>query len=344
MVGFRTAIHGGVILVAVFVVHVAYAGFARAQIDASTELEYEATPETRCMSSDELHAELAARLGRDPVREGAERTIQVQVTREGRELVARISMREGRSSAQRELRTLGRSCRELSEDLLLTLTLLIDTPPAAESEEVEEVEQVALPEPVREPIPERPAPQEVPEPVREPALEDPNVDEPVVEEPTLRLRIHLGALVALGALPKAGWGAEGALSLTFDALALTLGARYVGTPALEFTPGEVSSSLVQARAMFSYRFAGFEAGVVVGMGAFIASGSGYDTNESVTRLSLAVGGLGSFTLQVTPTIGVRLFVELLGSAVGTNIQVGDVVVWRSPALSGALGLAFVWGR
>lgn len=310
------------------------AGLAKA--DDTIRLAYEdATGD--CPSEEELRSELAARVGEDRVDSRSDREVAVSIVRaHPRELVAQIVVSEGgEPTGQRELRHTGRRCAELTEDLLLTLTLILDTPPARPSppEPAPAVmhEQAVVAPPVD------PEPRAAPESEREAEPEAPR------EDPT-SIRVDLLGGVGFGALPNVAWVVEANVGVSLGAWVVAIGARYTGSPEEPFAPGGVRAALARARVFGGYAFRGLELGVVLAAGALVASGHGFTENARVARASLGVGPRLSWTWRASPSFGLRLFGELMFALVSTDVRVDTDRVWAAGPLAGALGAGVVWGR
>ncbi len=282
-----------------------------------------------CLDEEAIRSELAARVGDDRVDPESDREVTVGIERAHRELVARIVVSEGgEPTGRRELRHSGRRCDELTEDLLLTLTLIIDTPPARPPEPEPEAE----PEPEPEPEPEDPVVPMAPEP------------EPATPEP-LRSSIRVSLLggASFGALPNVGWLVEADVEVALRSWVVAVGARYSGSPDESFAPGSIRATSVRARAFAGYAVRGLEAGLALAAGALVAAGRGFAENTRVSRASVGVGPRVSWTWRASPTFGLRIFGELLFSIVGTDIRVDTETAWASGPVAGSLGAGVVWG-
>lgn len=287
-----------------------------------------------CPSEEELRSELAARVGDDRVDAESGRAVTVAIERAHRDLVARIVVSEGgEPTGRRELRHTGRRCDELTEDLLLTLTLILDTPPTRPEPEPE-------PEPELEPEVE-PAPELTPVPVA--AEPEPAPEGPPADAPSSSVRVDLLGGVSFGALPNIGWLVEANVTVPVRSWVVAVGARYTGNQEEAFVPGAIRATLVRARVFAGYAFRGLEAGLAVAAGALVAAGRGFAENERVTRASVGLGPRVSWTWRPAPAFGVRLFGELLFSLVGTDVRVDTERAWAAGPAAGSVGLGVVWG-
>lgn len=311
----------------------------------------------RCASEDDIRSELAARVGQDRVDPESPREVRVAIERVGRELVAQITIvTEGVVMGRRELRAQGRACDDLVEDVLLTLSLIVETPivlpsetsgsdSGSDSDPDPDPDSEADPDPDPEADPDADADAD-PEMIVAPRDDLGGVQaiEYVAPQPKISLRYFLAAGVSLEALPNPAWAIEVGLMLPVGALRVALSARYTGNREMQVAPGSVRTTLIRVRAFAGYAWHSFQIGFVGAAGALIASGHNFDESSRVTRASVGIGPHLALQWRALPRLHLRLFGEVLLGVVDTDVNVDTETVWSSGPVSASLGVGVVWGR
>jgi hypothetical protein len=79
-------------------------------------------------------------------------------------------------------------------------------------------------------------------------------------------------------------------------------------------------------------------------GALQGTGSGVDVPEKDTTFYAAVGGRVGAEVRVTEWLALAAFGDLRGTLTRTTLQIDGHDVWTTPPVSGALGVAAVFGQ
>lgn len=301
-------------------------------------LRYTDESNARCWSAEDVRNELAARVGHDPVDDHASRELSVSIRAAGRTLVAQVTILEaGEVVGVRELHSRGSRCDDLMEDLLLTLTFLVDPGP----------ERPEAPSPVVTPGPSEPVVQDTP-PISPPPPPPPVIVQvsmppsPPSEVVPLTFRLHLDGAALFGALPNVSPTLDMGASLAVGAFAIMVGARVTRVDGLSVSPGEISVWQGLGRGLLCARFLGIDACGLITAGAMVVEGRGFDSNERRVESFVALGLHAGYGWVFIEHFGLHVFAELMFHAQSSDVLVGREVVWGSGDVSGALGLGLFW--
>lgn len=301
-----------------------------------------------CPAEPGLRAAVVARLGRDPFRDDALRTLTAAVRRTSRGLRAAVELREagGAVVGARRLSTADDDCDELVAALALAISIAIDpqsrlrptaTPPLA---------------PPPAPPPQAGAPPAQPPPP--PALLEPPIVEPPIALPLpaalpspapaspWRFRLRGGAHVPFGLLP----GSTGGLSLDLGArrgaFSLTLGAEAdLPTTRAADAGGEVRAWLVAARLAPCLHLGAAAICGLASLGSLRGSGSGVALPRTDVTIFAALGARIAAEIPITSRLALAPHADLAVPLTHTTLQLAGADVWSTPAAHGAMGLAAV---
>jgi hypothetical protein len=308
---------------------------ASAAATEGVSLRYSDESNARCWLAQELRDELAARVGRDPIEEQASRELVVNIRATGRTLLAQVTIIEaGEVVGVRELQSRGSRCDDLMEDLLLTLTFLVDTGP----------QHPETPEPApSEPVSPEPATVSAPTPppvIVQLAL--PPSPPRGHETAPLTLRLHVDGAALFGALPNVSPTLDVSASFAMGAFAWMVGARVTRVDGLSFGPGEISVWHGLGRGLLCARFFDIDACGLVTAGAMVAEGRGFESNARRVEPFVGLGLHAGYGWVFTEHVGLHVFAEIVFHAQSSDILIGREIVWGSGDVSGATGLGLFW--
>lgn len=313
-----------------------------------------------CPDEATLRARVAGLLGLDRFGDGARRELRVVMDAEPAGLHARLSLVEadGWVAGERLLRTRGADCAELFEAVALAVAIAIDprrglapaTPapaPAAATNAAEATGPAPAdgpgegePEAARPPTP---GPAGVTRPAVPPAGAAGIAAARMEKEERGRSSLHvlagLGGLVALGAAPAVDTGGVVRGVLRWPTLSLAAEGRWDrGASAALTGGGEVSAALRSAALVLCLHRRAWAGCALLAGGALRGQGAGLRQARTVHARYAAAG----LRLQAEAPIGrwlaAQAWSELTVPFGRTTFWVDAEPVWRSPRLSGALGL------
>lgn len=306
----------------------ALCGAARADPGGVAELGYERPADLdECPDEAALRLAVVERLRRDPFVRGAQRKIQVRITRSGPSLVAIVSVDEaGVDRGQRRIETRA-GCAELGSAAALAVSIAVD-PVAALADPGEG--EVAKPAPP-------PAPQTKPEPARPPplrlTLSRQARDAGFAPFVRVGARAWIGAVPSLGAGPSLGFGFRlGRWSAALDAVAVL-----PETQRVDGTSREIAVGLLGAQLSPCVHLAGFRSCALLTSGVLFAQGRGVAKPRS-ERAWYATAGVGigySFSagrVSLTPLVEAGLRLET------AQLSIADQLAWSTPRALAALGV------
>jgi hypothetical protein len=292
--------------------------------DEGATLMVEAAADTRCPSEASLREAVARRIGRDPFTESSERAVEVHVEHREGTYRARIElMRAGVHEGQREVVARASDCDALTEATALSLALVLE--PAQLF-----VARRAPPSPL---LPRWIVADDVVRPSPAPA------SEPWRARPRLaRFRAALGVLGAFGASPHPTMGSSLLLGVRFGRwFSANLEAR-ADLPAESGGAERVRSSLVLGGLCPCAHVGWFTACGLGALGALLGQGVGAQTVRHDESLFAALGGRGGIEAPIGGPLALRVHADLLFPVTPTALQLDGHEVWRTPPVSGALGL------
>ncbi len=281
-----------------------------------------------CPEQAALERSVAERLGRDPFSPSAERTVSVRMSRDGASLVAQIRVLEpnGAAAGQRQIVSSSEDCAELAAATALAVAIAIDplviTRPAPDPTPPPRVE-IAL-----EPFP---APMLPPPPVvLEPAAEPPSP-----ERERGRFYVGGGGALSIADLPTAA--PAGMVDAYWTAGRLELGARMTVTGG---GAGRLQGLLIDAGPVVCLRFWLFGGCLLGRFGALQMWVP--DSVASTTTPAASFGFEPFFDLPLGDWVRLRLRAGLQVHTALTVVQQSPTAVWRSPLISGGIGVALAF--
>ncbi len=308
---------------------------ASATATEGVALHYVDESNARCWSAQEVRNELAARVGHDPIDERASRELSVTIRAIGRTLIAQVTILEaGGVVGVRALESRSSRCDDLMEDLLLTLTFLVDTGPSRPPHEDAAPVEPGSPEPVAI------SPPTPPPVIVQLALQPPSA--PVTETVPLVFRLHVDGAVLFGALPNVSPTLDVGASLAVGAFVLMLGARVTRVDGFSVGPGEVSVWQGLGRGLLCARFFDIDACGLVTAGAMVAEGRGFALNERRVEPFVGLGLHAGYGWVFVEHVGLHVFAELVFHVQSSDLLIDREIVWGSGDVSGAIGLGLFW--
>lgn len=301
----------------------------------------------KCPAEAELRAAVTSRLGYDPFRAEAQRSVLARVGPSEDGLVSGIELIDeaGLSRGKRELRTEGATCDEMARAMVLSMSIAVDPEHAARGGATAEpassaalplppeVEPAASPPAASAPAPNEPRPKPEPRPTRTPLSDR----LPGPEPQRTHLSVSLAALSTAGIAP--GFALGGALGVQGQrgVWAVGVGARLVHAPAalvdratqLEVTlaAGELSGCLRDS--VFEHCLLGLAGNTWLVPG-------GVARPRSASGIFGGLGVRSGFSVKVSPQLGVFAHLEGLAVLAPIHAQVDGSDVWAGPRVAGSL--------
>jgi len=293
-----------------------------------------------CPDVDALQQLVSTRLGYSPWTDDDERLVEVALTRDRGQLVARIELRDPQSgrSGERRLSSRAAGCEELAAAMVLAICIAIDPLRMALA-----AASLPAPEPVSEPatLPET-APASLPEsvpvlvetPASAPASEP--VAQPLSEEPPDRIRLYagLGTHLTLGTSPTVAFGPKLMAGIGYSFFSLEFEARSEFCTSFSLAnlgafgaTGLGSVALVPCINLWWFQVCG-----VAAIGQL--SGVVFTPVPGVeSRLSLTGGARIGLEFPIYPWLALRL----QGDAMINIVPIDLSPLWQSPFGAVALG-------
>jgi hypothetical protein len=280
----------------------------------------------RCLDEAALRAQVAARLGREPFNDRALTTVSVTLSKAPRGLKARIELVDatGEVTGARELSSRRPDCAELGAAVELAVSIAIDPLSFAGGPSPAEV---------------APTPERAPVPVSVSATPPPAP--PAFEPKKLRYRLGAGALAALGSSPgvAAGFTIQG--GLRGRRWSANLEVRGDLPSAQAAAGGYVSTALYTASAIPCFHAALFAGCGILALGGQVSSGSAFPVSRQVSTFYAAGGVRAALEVGLTRKLELHIRADLLAAITRTTLLADEVVVFRTPPVSGAFHLAML---
>ena len=318
----------------------------------TAQLHYERTDAAEaCPDERGLRERVAARLGYDPFVPEAAMTVRVTVDRREQapgyagEIAIRDPSRE--TPGVRSFAPDDPSCDSLTEALVFAVGVAID-PSAATTDPTGAAEpppspalQAARDRRVRAVTAARSAQRETGRRRDEDSNADGSSDNSPPPSPTEAWTIHgvVGGGIALGAAPKPSGSLRLGVDVGRSAFRLEAGGR-IDLPTRERAGGGAfQTAVVAATVAGCGEVAPLFACGVVQAGGLRFAGDDLPDSTSDTSVFAATGGRIGAEFALRPRLLVQLRGELLAALARTDVLVGEEAVWRTPPLSGTIGLA-----
>ncbi|MFT3768139.1 MAG: hypothetical protein QM820_22030 [Minicystis sp.] len=296
----------------------------------------------RCPDEAALRGAVAARLGYDPFRDDAPRSIDASVRQAGGALRGEVTLTDaaGHVTGTRRLATANDDCEELVASMALAISIAIDP---------EVLFRPAPPPPASAPAP--PAPAAAPPP-RAPAPEPPRRSErppAIIPEPLpaaivaprperVHFRAGAGGVVAFGAAPAVNGGITTQVGLRYRAFSAAIEGRF-DVPASTAAPGggTVSAGLLAASVVPCFHVRAFAACGIGMVGALRGTGAGVPSAKAAVTPFAALGLRAGVEIPVAGIVSADLHGDLDITLTRTTLQLDGRDVWTTPRAAGAFG-------
>jgi hypothetical protein len=259
-----------------------------------------------CADEVTLRRAVIQRLGRDPFRDDADRTVVVSLHRDGADLAAWIELRDraGRTLGAQEIRSRAATCAELAAAIEFTLSMVLDAR-----------------------VSETPAPPPAAEPMVTPAA------------PGAEIAVSLGALVAFAAAPTTVWGASFGVEARWPSYSLALEGRLDAPSEQALAEGSLKSSLWMATLVPCLRPSWLGVCGLFAAGVQGGEVDGVPGGVSATALYLAPGLRLAVFVPMGSIFSAQLRGDVLIPIAKTSLYAGLEQVWVTPPVSFVVGLA-----
>jgi len=300
-----------------------------AQAPPHVRLDYQRGASTEiCPDALALKQAVAARLGYAPFDDQSAVLVRVRIARnDAQHFIASIELQDAAGSV------LGRrdvvsheseSCDELREALELALSVAIDP---FGSQPAPPVEQKTPPAVLPQPAKPVTKPKAAPGP--QPA-------------PTSRLELGGSVHAAFGFAPSTTVGLDLEGRLRFHELSAGVALRADLPGSKEVGQGRISSTVVLATALACGHYEIFAGCALFGWGALLNSGNGFGDSQNAATPFYAAGARLLLALPVTDHAEWFVFGDLWLPLSKTTLTIGEQAVWRTPTLTGDLGVGLRW--
>jgi hypothetical protein len=302
-----------------------------------------------CPAEGALREAVRARLGRDPFRDDAPRSIVARVEKGGRKLTGAVELREadGKVAGARKLTAAEGDCEELVASMALAISIAIEPeialrppPPAPPAPPPP---RPAAPGSPPSGAPPGPAPPPPPPPLVAPLAPPLPAALPPARPapPRPRLRLRAGAAAAFGLLPRPSAGAAIDAGVRWSAFSVTLGAAAQLPASFDAGGGSVSAWTAAAR-LTPCAHAGWVAlCALASVGGLRGAGSGVPSARTDVTVHATLGARLALEIPVGPRLSLAPHADLGTPLTRTALQLGGADVWTTPAAHGAFGLAVV---
>ncbi|WP_394832235.1 hypothetical protein LVJ94_37540 [Pendulispora rubella] len=333
-----TSIRGSTAVLGAFALSwLAGEGHAAADEPPRVRLVYVRGPGTeKCPDERDLRNGVAARLGRDPFDDHAERMVTARVSRARKILRARIEVHgpAGELYGERELSSKDKDCAELAEATELAIAIAIDPLGAMSPKPIVTEAPPTAPAPVDEPHPPPAPPPQAPARVAEPLPPPP----PPPARPHLQFHAEGGPVGSLGAGPQVAVGGRLLVGLRRAPLSLGLEGRLDAPTTRSVGPGSIETSLMLAALVPCYHYSVLAGCAILGAGALQSHGRSFDDSRDATTAVFMAGARLAVEVPLDGVLFLHLHSDLLAALSQTSVQVNQSEVWQTPRISGVLGM------
>ncbi|WP_394842798.1 hypothetical protein LZC95_37720 [Pendulispora brunnea] len=333
-----TSIRGSTALLGAFALAwLAGEGHAAADEPPRVRLVYVRGPGTeKCPDERDLRNGVAARLGRDPFDDHAERMVTARVTRARRVLRTRIEVHgpAGELYGERDLSFKDKDCAELAEATELAIAIAID-PLGAMSPKpiVTEAPPPAPASPTEEPHPPPPPPV-----VDAPAPKPPPPQPASPPPPHLQFHADGGPVGSLGAGPQAAVGGRLLVGVRRMPFSAGLEGRFDAPTTRSVGPGSIETSLMLASLVPCYHYGVLAGCAILGAGALRSHGRSFEDSRDATTAVFMAGARLAVEVPLDGVLFLHLHSDLLAALSQTTVQVNQSEVWQTPRISGVIGM------
>ncbi|APR85799.1 Hypothetical protein A7982_11148 [Minicystis rosea] len=296
----------------------------------------------RCPDEAALRKSVTARLGYDPFREDASRSITAGVTRAGSALHGDVTLNDGAGhvSGTRRLTVTNDDCEELVASMALAISIAIDpevlfrpSPPEA---------PIAPPPRAPEPAPSASAP--LPSPPRAPSPPSASIPEPLPaalpppRPSRVRFRAGVGGVIAIGAAPAVNGGISTQVGFRHRAFSAALEGRF-DVPATTAAPtgGTVRAGLTTASLVPCFHASVFAACGLATVGALRGVGTGVPGAKADVTPFATLGARAGVEIPIAGIFAADLHGDLAVTLTRTALQLDGRDVWITPRVAGAFG-------
>lgn len=295
----------------------------------TARLEYTRKPSALdCPDKAELEAAISAKLGFNPFVEPAQLVIEAEVERTEAGRKARMFRlnEQGARLSERSLVSSASDCRELTESLVLALSIAIDP--------------LSATRPLAMAHPPAPSPPPPPPPPRgEPATK------PAPPAPTIgpELQVGLGALGTWGAAPRIAPGVAAHLAARWSSMSIGIEGRAdlpVAMPVAE--RGSIEAALLVGSVVPCFHRGWFAACASMSAGVLRSSGIDLEDSRHASSPSVAVGARLVGEVPIGKSFSARAHLDAAAPLIRTTLRVDEREIWRNPPVSASLGIGVAW--
>jgi hypothetical protein len=274
----------------------------------------------RCPDAKELRSRIAERLGYDPFRQDASTSVRVGFRPDESGFTADVEAFDARSDllGRRKLSSTDETCRDLADSVVLTVTLLLDTPPPGG-------------------IVSTPHPKDLPA-----AVESPHLGvAPLPVKVLWTVDVGLDLVAAVGYAPSPSVGTRLAVGLRHGPWSFALGGRLDLPAEGRFATGTVETAVRLGELSGCGHFGRGFLCVVGAAGAITADGRNVLNARRTIGPFGTVGGRVGGDIPLVGPLALRGSAELVALLVRTSVMVGQETLFTTPALGGTFAIGFV---
>jgi hypothetical protein len=282
---------------------------------------------TICPDEPLMRQLVAARLGYDPFRDDAERTVAVTITRESGAFRAKLEMQqEGKPTGTRTLSSTSNDCNELASSIALAVAIAVDplggAPPSSASPSVSASTSASA------------------VPVVAPTIAPSTSASAPPPEMELHPYASLGGALAFGVAPNLTGSLTAAFGLRAETWSISLEGR-VDAESTKRVPtgGEVSSSIIAGSVVPCLHHELILGCAIASYGSLRGAGSGVGVPREDRSAWVAIGVRIGLEAQIVGPISLRVHADGLAPLTRTTLRLEDRDVWTTPAVALLTGLA-----
>jgi len=145
-------------------------------------------------------------------------------------------------------------------------------------------------------------------------------------------------IVAIGAEPAVALGGRVLFGVRREAFSVGIDVRIDAPASQSVGPGSIRASLVAGSVVPCYHYRVFAGCAVLGAGALHSEGQGFTEARTATTAVFLAGARLGVEIPLYGVLFFHLHGDLLVPLSRTTVQVNQSEVWRSPPLSGVIGI------